>query len=31
MKILLSIDDTDAMKVEGVEVRGTGELASMIK
>lgn len=31
MKILLSIDDTDAMKVDGVEVRGTGELASMIR
>jgi len=31
MKILVSIDDTDTMKVEGVEVRGTGELASMIK
>lgn len=31
MKILLSIDDTDAMKADGIEVRGTGELASMIK
>ncbi len=31
MRILVSIDDTDTMKVEGVEVRGTGELASMIK
>jgi hypothetical protein len=31
MKVLLSIDDTDAMKVEGVEVRGTGELADMIR
>lgn len=31
MRILVSIDDTDTMKVEGVEVRGTGELASMIR
>lgn len=31
MRILVSIDDTDTMKVDGVEVRGTGELASMIK
>ena len=31
MRILLSIDDTDTMKIEGVEVRGTGELAGLIK
>lgn len=31
MRILVSIDDTDTMKVDGVEVRGTGELASMIR
>lgn len=30
MKVLVSIDDTDTMKTEGVEVRGTGELASML-
>jgi hypothetical protein len=30
MKILVSIDDTDTMKVEGVDERGTGELAGMI-
>jgi len=31
MRILVSIDDTDTMKVDGVEVRGTGELASLIR
>lgn len=31
MRILVAIDDTDTIKVEGVEIRGTGELASMIK
>jgi hypothetical protein len=31
MKILVSIDDTDTIKMEGVEVRGTGELASLIR
>lgn len=31
MRILLSIDDTDTMKKEGMEVRGTGELAGLIK
>ncbi|MDD3364331.1 MAG: hypothetical protein PHZ03_05065 [Syntrophomonas sp.] len=31
MKILVSIDDTDTMKMDGVEVRGTGELSGMIK
>ena len=31
MRILVSIDDTDTMKMDGVEVRGTGELASLIK
>jgi len=31
MKILVAIDDTDTMKKEGLEVRGTGELASLIK
>lgn len=31
MRILIAIDDTDTMKVEGIEVRGTGELASMIQ
>lgn len=30
MRILLSIDDTDEMKRDGIEVRGTGELASLI-
>lgn len=31
MRILVSIDDTDTMKMDGVEVRGTGELAGLIK
>ncbi len=31
MKILVSIDDTDTMKMDGIEVRGTGELAGLIK
>jgi hypothetical protein len=31
MKILVSIDDTDTMKMEGIEVRGTGEIAGLIK
>lgn len=30
MRILVSIDDTDTMKMDGVEVRGTGELAGLI-
>ncbi|NLL86875.1 MAG: hypothetical protein GX229_10365, partial [Syntrophomonadaceae bacterium] len=30
MRILISIDDTDEMKRDGIEVRGTGELAGMI-
>jgi len=30
VRILVSIDDTDTMKMEGVEVRGTGELAGLI-
>jgi len=31
VRILVSIDDTDTMKMDGVEVRGTGELAGLIK
>lgn len=31
MRILVSIDDTDTMKMDDVEVRGTGELAGLIK
>ena len=31
MRILVSIDDTDTMKMDGIEVRGTGELAGLIK
>lgn len=31
MRIIVSIDDTDTMKMDGVEVRGTGELAGLIK
>lgn len=31
MQILVAIDDTDTMKMEGLEVRGTGELADLIK
>lgn len=30
MKILVSIDDTDTIKTEGADVRGTGELAVLI-
>jgi hypothetical protein len=30
VRILISIDDTDEMKRDGIEVRGTGELAGMI-
>jgi len=31
VRILVSIDDTDTMKMDGIEVRGTGELAGIIK
>lgn len=31
MRILVSIDDTDTMKIEGQDVRGTGELAGMLR
>lgn len=31
MRILVSIDDTDTIKAEGAEVRGTGQLASLIR
>ncbi|MEN6348245.1 MAG: hypothetical protein ABFD08_02455 [Syntrophomonas sp.] len=30
MRILVSIDDTDTMKMDDVDVRGTGELAALI-
>lgn len=31
MRILVSIDDTDTIKTDGVDVRGTGELADSIR
>lgn len=31
MQILVAIDDTDTVKMDNVDVRGTGELASLIK
>jgi hypothetical protein len=31
VRILVSIDDTDTMKIEGQDVRGTGELADLLK
>jgi hypothetical protein len=31
LKVLVAIDDTDTIKMENMEVRGTGELAALIK